>query len=206
MQTNELKDHIVKVLKKSIRDIREGHFLTSSMLFAAFIGIFTVYLLCFFLLFVNLWFHSFIVVDPSSEDAEQPSLETLYKSGLYVFGGWHEMVAHAELHAEYPDQDPQWCFAEECKVFVFPAPPSEEALGHLRAVGAAQNKCEESRQRKNFKDSVGHCRRAYIRMLAKMLVPGTKKKIRFDGDDKVFLFTTFSCLWYHRTFPVPTLL
>ena len=110
-------------------------------------------------------------------------LEELYESGLYVFGGWHEMNAHRELHEEYPDQDPSWSMADECKVFVFPAPASEEVLHNLRIVGAAQNKCEEVRHKKDFKDAVAHCRRAYNRNIRKKGNP----QARFESAEKVFI-------------------
>ena len=57
MKTNELKDATVKNLKLSIRDIREGHFLTSSKLFASFTGRYLVPInFYFFVFFLNLPF------------------------------------------------------------------------------------------------------------------------------------------------------
>ena len=72
--------------------------------------------------------------------------------------------------------------ADECKVFVFPAPATEEVLKNLRIVGAAQNKCEEVRHKKDFKDAVAHCRRAYNRNIRLKGNP----QARFDSADKVF--------------------
>ena len=98
------------------------------------------------------------------------------------------MNAHRELHEEYPDQDPPWSMADECKIFVFPSPASEEVLHNLRIVGAAQNKCEEVRHKKDFKDAVAHCRRAYNRNIRKKGDP----RARFDSADKVFFFLLLS--------------
>ena len=110
------------------------------------------------------------------------------------------MNAHRELHEEYPDQDPSWSMADECKVFVFPAPASEEVLHNLRIVGAAQNKCEEVRHKKDFKDAVAHFQRAYNRNIRKKGNP----QARFDSADKVLFYCChkiiFILLWFHKTF------
>ena len=143
MKTNELKDATVKNLKLSIRDLREVHFLTSSILFVSFSGRYSFLNISFFVCFLT-----FCLFPDAPFDSID--LDDLYISGLFVFGGWHEMNAHRELHEEYPDQDPPWCMADECKVFVFPC-ETEEVMHNLRIVGAAQNKCEEVRHKKALK-------------------------------------------------------
>ena len=90
------------------------------------------------------------------------TLKHIYKEGLYVFGGWHELVAHRELHKLYPQEDPPYSLAQNCTIYVFDT-RSAEVVENIRIVGSAQNTFEAARQKMTVWDHLMDARREMIK-------------------------------------------
>ena len=123
------------------------------------------------------------------------TLDDLYEEGLYVFGGWHELLAHRELHKLFPHQDPEFRFAQHCTIYVF-GQMTTEMVDMIRIVGAAQNKYEATRQIPTIWDNIMDARRYMIVMRRETGDPraklSTEKKVIF-----VFiLFVSFGCFFF----------
>ena len=94
-------------------------------------------------------------------DPKELSLEKLYDAGLFVFGGWHEMVALQNLHENLPLYKPPFSQMPNCQIYIFPE-RTEEISRNLRITGASQNRVEEVRQMKDFLDIIQHMRRQFL--------------------------------------------
>ena len=89
------------------------------------------------------------------------TLEQLYRVGLHVFAGWHEMMALRELSVKFPLDPVPFKLMHNCNVYIFPHPPTEDILHQVRVCGATQNQIEETRQIHTWADTLLKMRNAF---------------------------------------------
>ena len=90
------------------------------------------------------------------------TLKVLYKEVLYVFGGWHELMAHRQLHKLYPQEASPYSLAQNCTIYVFDQ-MSAEVVEQIRICDSAQNTFEAARQKMTVWDHLMDARREMIK-------------------------------------------
>ena len=111
------------------------------------------------------------------------TLKVIYKEGLYVFGGWHELMAHRQLHKLYPQEDTPYSLAQNCTIYIFDQ-MSPEVVEQIRICGSAQNTFEAARQKMTVWDHLMDARREMI----KRRVETGNKHYKLVMSEKVIIF------------------
>ncbi len=129
------------------------------------------------------------------------TLEMLYKVGLHVFAGWHEMMALRSLHKKNPMATVPFKFMQNCNIYIFPFPPTEEILQQVRVCGAVQNQVEETLQIHTWADTLLKMRNAF----EKYGSPSSKPDMygTMDVKHKVLYFSSMNlhrCLLFFTHF------
>ena len=169
LQTNMLKPKVVADLQVSLQTKRFGWKLASPRLFCCFFpgfsGIFTCVLLsCFlpcsakFICMCPFSFH----IDMSSDERAHITVQKLYDVGLYVFAGWHEMMAQRELHHKFPLDPNPYKFMYNCNIYILPYPSTDAIMHQVRVCGATQNHIEETRQIYTWADTILKMRNSFL--------------------------------------------
>ena len=97
-----------------------------------------------------------------SEERKAITLAQLYAIGLYVFAGWHEMMAQRQLHLQFPLDPIPYKFMHNCNIYILPQPPTNAILHQVRVCGATQNHIEEIRQIHTWADTILKMRNAFL--------------------------------------------